>query len=159
MICKDNKKYADRSRYGVRKTDVGSSCVFFCFFQDFLFLLWKSRLIFPHNQWLSLLGRHLPQRQSWHIVFGLLMLACNSGPAGCHMQARGLPFAIPRGAKWGPRLETVSRPEQRLYHRSDSFHQEVEHFMTDELLRHHHYDFPSWFWYGERSHQASLFFP
>ncbi len=59
---------------------------------------------------LPLLGRHLPQRQSWHIVFGLLMLACNSGPAGCHMQARGLPFAIPRGAKWG----RVLRPSQGL---------------------------------------------
>lgn len=119
----------------------------------------KACLSFLITNVLPLLGRHLSQRQSWHIVFGLLMPACNSGPVGCHMQARGLPFAIPRGAKWGPRLETVSRPEQRLYHRSDSFHQEVEHFMTDELLRHHHNDFPSWFRYGERSHQASLFFP
>lgn len=141
------------------KRMLGRAAYFFVFSRISYSCYGKAGLSFLITNVLPLLGRHLPQRQSWHIVFGLLMLACNSGPAGCHMQARGLPFAIPRGAKWGPRLENVSRPEQRLYHRSDSFHQEVEHFMTDELLRHHHNDFPSWFWYGERSHQASLFFP
>ena len=141
------------------KRMLGRAAYFFVFSRISYSCYGKAGLSFLITNVLPLLGRHLPQRQSWHIVFGLLMLACNSGPAGCHMQARGLPFAIPRGAKWGPRLETVSRPEQRLYHRSDSFHQEVEHFMTDELLRYHHYDFPSWFMYGERSHQASLFFP